>query len=145
DRLRVGSIGLAALYVRLDVSRWHQPNLMSRLRQLARPVMRRAARLHAHQARRQLGEERQHLRSPERLANNRLTSRVDSMNLKMLLAKSRPIVVISMWVAPSRGRFDSNHTLALRCREREPSTPSALRRRTGSPERPRSSAALRPD
>lgn len=39
-----------------------------------------------------------------------------------LFTKSTPIVVIFVWLAPSGGHFGSNHTLALRSYEREPST-----------------------
>ena len=41
--------------------------------------------------------------------------------------ESVAITLAETWVAPfARGRFDSFHTVALRCREREPSTPSGL-------------------
>ena len=62
DRLGVGRIRLAALDVGLHVGRRHQPDLMAQGTDLARPVMRRAARLDANQAGRQALEERQHLR-----------------------------------------------------------------------------------
>src|SRR5690606_6725080 len=62
-------------------------NLMPELRQLARPVMRRATRFHADQARRQLGEERQHLRSPQRLANDDLAGGINRVNLKNALGQ----------------------------------------------------------
>ncbi len=56
---------------------------MAELDQLARPVMRRAARLDADQAkRRQLGETSQHLRPPKRLANNKPPGRINAMSLK---------------------------------------------------------------
>jgi hypothetical protein len=44
--------------------------------------------------------ERQHLRPSQRLADNDLTGRINAVNLKNLLAKSRPMVVIFMTVAP---------------------------------------------
>jgi hypothetical protein len=48
----------------------------------------------------------------------------------MLLARSSPIVLISIADGSSRAwTLNSNHTLALTCREREPSTPSAIGRR----------------
>src|ERR1035437_3873567 len=47
DRLGVGGIVLVALDVGLYILRRHQTNLMSELRQLARPVVRRGAGLHA--------------------------------------------------------------------------------------------------
>jgi len=60
---------------------------MAELDQFARPVMRRAARLHANQARRQLGKEWQHLRSSKRLADNDLTGRINAVNLKNALGQ----------------------------------------------------------
>ncbi len=58
DRLSVIRIGLAALHIRLHVGRRHQAHIMPELRQLPCPMMRRAARLHADAARRQLRKER---------------------------------------------------------------------------------------
>jgi hypothetical protein len=52
DRLGVGGIVLVTLDVRLHVLRWHQLHLMAKLRQFARPIMRRRAGLHADKARR---------------------------------------------------------------------------------------------
>jgi len=67
------------------VSRRHQTDLVAELDQGARPVMRGAARFHANQARRQFGEEWQHLRSSKRLAENDLTGRINTVNLKNVL------------------------------------------------------------
>jgi len=55
---------------------------MAELDKLAGPVMRRAARLHANQARRQFGKEWQHLRTSKRLADNDPTGRINAVNLK---------------------------------------------------------------
>src|SRR6478736_9907876 len=49
--------------------------------------MRSAACLHADKTRRQLGKERQHLRSPQRLANDRLSGGIDRVNLKNALGQ----------------------------------------------------------
>lgn len=87
--------------------------------ELTRPVMRRAAGLDADQTRRELREERQPLRSSQRLANRHFAGGINSVTWKMLLARSRPIVLICMWALLS-GRFDSNHTVALRCRSHPP-------------------------
>jgi hypothetical protein len=43
------------------------------------------------------------------------------------LARSIPSVVTCMWMAPSCDSSDDDHPMALRCRERAPSTPSTLR------------------
>ena len=96
----VGGVGLPAFDIRLDVSRRHQMHLMAELYQLARPVMRRAARLDADHATRQLGEKWQHLRPPKQLANDNLAGCINAVDLRMLLAKSRPIVVIFKRMAP---------------------------------------------
>jgi hypothetical protein len=60
---------------------------MAKLYQFARPVVRRAARLDADQARRQLGEKWQHLRSPKRLANYNLAGRINAVDLKNALGQ----------------------------------------------------------
>src|SRR4051812_34549889 len=89
--------------------------------------MRGAARLHANKARRQLGEERQHLAASQRLADDNLAPLIDRVNLKNALGQVEADRANTHrgWLL-ARGRFDSFHTLALRCREREPSTPSAF-------------------
>jgi len=60
---------------------------MAELDQLARPVMRRAARLDADQARRQFGKKWQHLRPPKRLANCNLAGRINAVDLKNALGQ----------------------------------------------------------
>ena len=67
---------------------------MAELDQLARPVMRRTTRLNANQASRQFGKKWQHLRPPKRLVDHNLAGRINTVDLKTFLAKSRPIVVI---------------------------------------------------
>src|SRR3954453_5230670 len=51
DRLGIGRIVLVALDVSLHVLRWHQTNLVTELRQLTGPLVRRGTGLHAYQAR----------------------------------------------------------------------------------------------
>ena len=60
---------------------------MAELDQLARPVMRRATRLHADQARRQLGKKWQHLRPSKRLADHNLAGRINAVDLKNVLGQ----------------------------------------------------------
>jgi hypothetical protein len=55
---------------------------MSKSLQLARPMMRRGARLDADQARRQLLEERDHVPALKLAPDNDATERIDAMNLK---------------------------------------------------------------
>ena len=50
DRLRIGGIVLMVLHIGLNVSWRHQPNLVTKRLQLARPVVRRGASLDANQA-----------------------------------------------------------------------------------------------
>ena len=50
DRFGVGRVVLVALDVSLHVFRRHQPNLVTELRQLTRPIMRRGTGLHANEA-----------------------------------------------------------------------------------------------
>ena len=94
--------------------------------QFAPPVMRCPAGLGAYQAGRQLLEERQHLRSSQRLANDDLTGRADTVNLKNVLGQIEAdrAKLYCRWLL--LGLHDSKPILALRCREREPSTASAF-------------------
>ena len=55
---------------------------MPELDELAGPVMRGAACLHADQARMQLGEERQYLLPAQRLADHSRARRINTVNLK---------------------------------------------------------------
>jgi hypothetical protein len=87
DRLRVGGIILSPLHIGLHVSCGHQPHFMTQLGQFARPVMRRPASLGTDQARWQLLEEPQHLRSSQRLANYNLSACADTVNLKNVLGQ----------------------------------------------------------
>ena len=83
--LIISGIVLIALYVRLHVLRRHQPHLMAQRAQLPPPVVRRRARLQANQTGRQSTEERQNLRTPKLLAQNRRSLCIDPVNLKNML------------------------------------------------------------
>jgi len=85
DRLGVGGIVLVALDVGLHVLRRHQTNPVTELRQLAGPIVRRGAGLHADEAGRQCFEECQHLAAPELLPNDDFLGRIDPVNLKHVL------------------------------------------------------------
>jgi hypothetical protein len=60
---------------------------MAELDKLARPVVRRAARLDADQAWRQLRNKCQHLRPAKRRANHNLTGRINAVDLKNTLGQ----------------------------------------------------------
>ena len=81
DKVRVGRIIFVRLHVRLDELRRHQLHGMSHHGQLARPVMRAAARLPPDQARRQLDKVFHHLRSIQLFAQHRFALRIYAMNL----------------------------------------------------------------
>src|SRR6516164_1997405 len=81
----IGGIVLIALDVRLHVLRRHQSHLVAKRAQLPRPVVRRRARLQANQTARQSTEERQNLRTPKLLAQNRRSLCIDPVHLKNML------------------------------------------------------------
>src|SRR5262245_53644193 len=85
NRFRIGGIVLVALDVRLHVLRRHQSHLVAKRAQLPRPVVRRRARLQANQTGRQSTEERQNLRTPKLLAQNRPSLCNDAVHLKNML------------------------------------------------------------
>lgn len=87
DRLGVSCIVLTALHIRLHVSRRHQPYLMTKPGQFARPMVRRSAGLGTYQTWRLLLEKRQHLRSSQRLAYHDLPGRADAVHLKNVLGQ----------------------------------------------------------
>src|SRR5262249_37962603 len=76
---------LVALDVRLHVLRRHQSPLVAKRAQLPRPVVRRRERLQAKQTGRQSTEERQNLRTPKLLAQNRRSLCIDPVHLKNML------------------------------------------------------------
>ena len=87
DRGRIGSVVLAALDVGLHIARRHQPHIVAELPELARPLVRRGARLHANQARRQLAEKLEHLAASELLLEHRLLGSIDAMHLEDVLGE----------------------------------------------------------
>ena len=66
-----------------------QDNLIDQLESTLadKDISRRAASLHSHQARGQLGKKWQHLRPPKRLANNDLTGCINAVDLKNALGQ----------------------------------------------------------
>jgi len=85
NRFGIGGIVLIALHVRLHVLRRHQPHLMPKRTQLARPVLGRRTRFQPHHAARKPAEEAEHLVAPQPLAQNRRTLRINAVNLKNML------------------------------------------------------------
>src|SRR5262249_26585474 len=65
--------------------RRHQPHLVAKRTQLARPVVRRRTRLHPNQAARKPAEEHQYLRTPKLLAQNCRSLLIDPVHLKNML------------------------------------------------------------
>src|SRR3954466_15832974 len=82
---RLRSVILVPLDVSLHVLRRHQTYLMAQRAQLPRPVVRRRTRLHPHQTARQSTEERQNLRTPKLLAQNRCPRCIDPVYLENML------------------------------------------------------------
>jgi hypothetical protein len=124
DRFGVRRIVLVALDVGLHVFRWHQTNLVTQLRQLTRPIMRRGTGLHADQAGRQRRKKLQHLTAAKLLPDDDLLGCVDAVDLEHVLSD----------VQTDCGNFASgrlpdvirsnDHLTAIRRRERAPSTTS---------------------
>jgi hypothetical protein len=83
--LRVGGIVLIALDVSLHILRWHQTDLVTQLRQRARPMVRRGIGLHADQARRQSFEERHNLAAAKLFPDDDRLGRVNAVNLEHVL------------------------------------------------------------
>src|SRR5215469_12601074 len=112
DRLRIGSIVLVPLHIRLHVSWRHQLDLMAKRRQLARPMMRRRACLHADKARLEAFE---HLHKPlaaNLSAEHRSALAVDAMNLKDVLRDVQTDGANLHGAAPLRGWSDDSTTMA---------------------------------
>src|ERR1035441_51477 len=63
DRIRVYRVVLAAFHIGLGVIWWHQKHLVPQLLEFARPIMRRATRLHADEAGFDLRKKLEHLRA----------------------------------------------------------------------------------
>src|SRR5436309_1597704 len=87
NRFGIGGVVLVAFDVRLHILRRHQPHLMPKRAQLARPVMPRGTGFQPDQAGRNAAEERQHLSAPQSLPQNRPTRGINPVNLKNVLAQ----------------------------------------------------------
>jgi hypothetical protein len=83
DRLGIGRIGLATLHV----GRRHDPHLVSKFSQLARPVMRASAGFQTDEARLQTLEKVEDLVPPKLALQGRRAVRINAMHLKHRLGK----------------------------------------------------------
>jgi hypothetical protein len=90
DCLGIGGIVLAALDIGLDVARRHKPHIVGKLPELASPMVRRGARLHADETRCQLAEKLEHLPAPELPLEHRLPGSIDAMHLEDVLGNIDP-------------------------------------------------------
>ena len=81
DRLGIGGIGLATLDIGFHIGWRHEPDIMTQLEQFTRPMMRRRAGFHAHQARGELPEKDQNLAAPKAALHDRATVFIDAVNL----------------------------------------------------------------
>ena len=90
DGFGIGHVVLVRLDIGLDELRGHQLHGVPERLQLPRPVMRAAARFHADQARRQVGEERHYLGALQLLLQHRLASLIDPMHLDHVLCQIDP-------------------------------------------------------
>ncbi len=120
-RFGVGRVVLLPLDVRLHVRRWHETDLVTDCRQIARPIVRRGTGLHADQAGSQPGEE---------AANPRTAKPLFKIGWR---ASSTPWTGKPAWRVETYGANGPSISsgwgappATLRCRrtEREPSTPS---------------------
>src|SRR5215213_6017373 len=114
DRLGIRHVVLLPLHVRLDVGRRDQAYGVAQLAELTRPVMRPGAGLHRHCARGLGGEEFEHLRPHQALAEHHTAGRVCPVRLENPLRN-----VQSDRVSLPHGRllkWSIDTTLARRCR-----------------------------
>ena len=94
---------------------------MAEFGQLAGPVMRAAARLHANPTAWQVGEELEQLAAPQPLAQHDLPARVGAVDLEAALCDVEPDRGnLHVDVSRVRGSLHAS-TLARRCRQREAS------------------------
>src|SRR4029077_10527798 len=84
-RFRDNRIRLVALDVGLDTLRRHQTDLVTKLPQLACPIVRRSTGFHTHEALRRRYEKSYHLTAAKLLPDDDLLGRVDAVNLKNVL------------------------------------------------------------
>ncbi len=82
DRLGISGVVLLPPHIGLHVARRHQAHIMTERRDLARPVVRRGARRHADQARREGLEKLQHLGAMQLLSGGDLASSIDAVDLE---------------------------------------------------------------
>jgi hypothetical protein len=83
----VGSVCLSSFYVRLHINWRNQAHVVTERRDLARPIMRTAARLQSDQTRRKLLEKAQDLRSTQFPIEDRRALGVGAVNLKNVLGQ----------------------------------------------------------
>src|SRR4030095_14820987 len=126
DCLCVGGIVLLSLDVRLDISRRHQPDLVTERLQFTRPVMGRGTCFNTDQTRRQLLEERQHITALQLTAKDYIALRIDTVNLKDRLCDIEADCR-NRWhslAPPNPGGFNSTHIHGAHAPVEEPSTAS---------------------
>ena len=109
DSSGVGGIVLAAFDVGLHVACGHKPHIVAKLLELASPLVRRGARLHADETRRMLKNSSTWLRLSCFLSTS-FSAASTPCTWKTFLARSIPIVLICMWTALS---CDSSLTITL--------------------------------
>src|SRR5271169_192909 len=126
DCRRIGCIVLAALHVGFDIGWRHKPRIVPELLELACPLVRRCACLHANEARRQIGKELNKLCSANTFADHHPTIRINAVNLKNRLRNIDPDCanfahgrLPSMWL-----RFDPTTLWHSDAAEWAPSTAS---------------------
>ena len=85
DGLCVGSIGLAALHIRLHIGRRHQSNRVPQLGEFSRPIMRGGAGFHADKTRRQPAEKPQDIAATQLLAQQHIARRINTVKLEDVL------------------------------------------------------------
>src|SRR5436190_24402918 len=120
DSLGVGSIVLLPLDVRLHVGRRHQTHRMPQRFELARPMMRRSAGFDADEARRQPLKEWQNVPALELTANDYITCRVNSVDLKNRLGdiETNCRDRLHVWLLRIVGALTAPTSMALPCRWR---------------------------
>src|ERR1700694_1099079 len=85
DRLGIARRRLPTLDVSLHISRRQQTHVVTKLADLAGPIVARPARLNADQTRIEPGKKPDHLRAPKRLTDNNFAFTVDAVNLENVL------------------------------------------------------------
>src|SRR2546426_7899555 len=120
DSLGVGSIVLLPLDVRLHVGRRHQTHRMPQRFELARPMMRRSTGFDADEARRQPLKEWQNVPALELTANDYITCRVNSVDLKNRLGDIETDCRdrLHVWLLRIVGALTAPTSMALPCRWR---------------------------